>query len=35
MTHRFTGHDPAEGHDSGGLPWEGRARGTPPPAPCR
>jgi hypothetical protein len=24
MTHRFTGHDPAEGHDSGGLPWEGR-----------
>lgn len=24
MTHRFTGHDPAEGHDSGGLPWKGR-----------
>lgn len=24
MTHRFSGHDPAEGHDTGGLPWEGR-----------
>jgi hypothetical protein len=24
MTNRFTGHDPQEGHDSGGLPWEGR-----------
>lgn len=22
--HRFTGHDPAAGSDSGGLPWEGR-----------
>lgn len=24
MTHRFSGHDPAEGHDTGGLPWAGR-----------
>ena len=24
MSHRFTGHDPAEGQDTGGVPWEGR-----------
>lgn len=24
MTHRFTGHDPAEGRDTGGVPWKGR-----------
>lgn len=24
MTHRFSGHDPAEGRDTGGVPWEGR-----------
>lgn len=24
MNHRFTGHDPAQGHDTGGLPWQGR-----------
>lgn len=23
-THRFTGHDPAAGHDTGGVPWAGR-----------
>lgn len=22
--HRFTGHDPAAGHDTGGVPWSGR-----------
>lgn len=22
--HRFTGHDPAAGHDTGGVPWAGR-----------
>lgn len=22
--HRFTGHDPSTGHDTGGVPWEGR-----------
>jgi hypothetical protein len=24
VTHRFSGHDPAEGHDTGGVPWAGR-----------
>ncbi|GGK61210.1 SseB family protein [Ornithinimicrobium pekingense] len=24
MTHRFSGHDPGEGKDTGGVPWEGR-----------
>ncbi|MFK5634957.1 MULTISPECIES: SseB family protein [unclassified Ornithinimicrobium] len=24
MTHRFTGHDPAAGTDTGGVPWQGR-----------
>jgi hypothetical protein len=24
MTHRFTGHDPAAGADTGGVPWQGR-----------
>lgn len=24
MSHRFTGHDPARGHDTGGVPWAGR-----------
>lgn len=24
MTHRFTGHDPASGTDTGGVPWAGR-----------
>lgn len=24
MSNRFTGHDPAEGHDTGGVPWRGR-----------
>ena len=29
MTHRFSGHDPAEGRDTGGVPWAGRTlRGT-------
>ena len=22
--HRFTGHDPSAGHDTGGVPWQGR-----------
>jgi hypothetical protein len=25
MTHRFSGHDPAAGTDTGGTPWQGRA----------
>lgn len=24
MTSRFSGHDPARGHDTGGVPWRGR-----------
>lgn len=24
MTHRFSAHDPAEGHDTAGVPWRGR-----------
>jgi hypothetical protein len=24
MTHRFSGHDPAEGSDTAGVPWQGR-----------
>lgn len=24
MTHRFSGHDPARGSDTGGVPWQGR-----------
>lgn len=25
MTHRFSAHDPQEGHDSAGVPWRGRS----------